>query len=231
MAVTDLERERERAARHSLQFVSDGMVVGLGTGGTAAHAIRMIGALVRDGRRLVGVPTSARTAALARDHGIPLVTPDQVDTIDLTIDGADEVVPTCDAVKGAGGALVRERIVAAASRRVVFIVDSSKLVARLGTGPVPFEVVPFGRSGVARRLAALGFEPALRLTPSGSVFQTENGNHILDARWRPAGELPGDDTLRGIAGVVDHGVFRGVAQLVVVGRGEQVEVLERRSGR
>jgi ribose 5-phosphate isomerase A len=222
--VTDLDRERALAARHSLQYVSDGMVVGLGTGATAAHAVRMIGALVRDGLRLVGVPTSAATAALASEHGIPLVSLDQVEAVDVTIDGADEVAPNGDAVKGAGGALVRERIVAAASRRVVFIVDSSKPVARLGARPVPFEVVPFGQSGVARRLAVLGFEPALRLTPGGSILVTENGNHILDAQWTHVEDLPDDDALRRIAGVVDHGVFRGVAHVVVVGRGDRAEV-------
>jgi ribose 5-phosphate isomerase A len=226
--VTDLDREQERAARYSMRFIDDGMVVGLGTGATAAHAIRMIGARVRDGHRLVGVPTSAGSAALASEHGIRLLTPDQVEAIDVTIDGADEVVPNCDALKGAGGALVRERIVAAASRLVVFIVDSSKPVARLGIRPVPFEVVPFGRSGVARRLAVLGFVPTLRLTRAGEVFLTENGNQILDAQWRHAGEaLPDDDTLRRIAGVVDHGVFRGVAHHVVVGRGDRIEVLSR----
>lgn len=224
--MADLDREKDAAARRSLDFVEDGMVVGLGTGTTARYAIERLGARVRDGWRLQGVPTSETTAALARQHGIPLVTLEEVAGIDVTIDGADEVLATGDAIKGAGGALVREKIVATASRRVVFIVDARKLVPRLGAQPLPVEVVPFGWPVVQRALAAHGFDVTLRRDTSGAPFRSDNGNHILDARLRAGAELPDDATLRAIVGVVDHGLFRALAHHVVVGRGDEVEVID-----
>ena len=222
----DLDTEKAAAARRSLEYVQDGMVLGLGTGSTASLAVTMIGDLVRQGWRLTGVATSTATTTLARQCGIPVVDPAQVQAIDLTIDGADEVLRNGDAVKGAGGALVREKIVASASERVVFIVDSTKLVQRLGGRPIPFEVVPFGASFVQRRLSELGFAVTLRRVASGEVFRSDNGNHLLDALWPGSAELPDDVTLRSIAGVVDHGIFRHLAHHVIVGRSDGVEIID-----
>lgn len=224
--MADPDREKDAAARRSLDFVQDSMVVGLGTGTTARYAIERLGARVRDGWRLRGVPTSDATAALARQHGIPLVTLEEVEAIDVTIDGADEVLATGDAIKGAGGALVREKIVATASRRVVFIGDARKLVPRLGAQPLPVEVVPFGWPVVQRALAAHGFDATLRRDASGAPFRSDNGNHILEARLRAGAALPDDATIRAIVGVVDHGLFRGLADHVIIGRGDQVEVID-----
>lgn len=220
------EREKAAAAQRSLAFVEDGMVVGLGTGSTAAHAIRGLGALVRAGWRLRGVATSEHTATLARSEQIPLVSLEDVAAIDVTIDGADQVLASGDAIKGAGGALVREKIVATVSRRVVFIVDASKLVTRLGGLPLPIEVVPFGAAVVRRRLEALGFDARLRLDHAQQPFRSDNGNVIVDAQLRPGGNLPDDHTLRAIVGVVEHGLFRGLAHHVVIGRGDDVEVID-----
>ncbi|HTU99718.1 MAG TPA: ribose-5-phosphate isomerase RpiA [Luteitalea sp.] len=232
--MNDREREKALAAQAAMQFVADGMVIGLGTGSTAEHAIRLLGGLVRDGLRVSGVPTSERTAALARAEGIPLLLPERGPTIDLTIDGADEVLVNGDAIKGAGGALVREKIVATASRHVVFIVDSSKLVASLGAQPLPVEVVEFGHAFVARQLEDLGFAVTMRASRDGGPYRSENGNPILDARLRSGRALPDDATLRGIAGVVEHGLFRAIARHVVVGRGHTTEIYEKsevRTGR
>ena len=220
------ESEKKAAAQRSLGFVEDGMVVGLGTGSTAAHAIRGLGTLVRAGWRLRGVATSERSAALARDERIPLMSLDDVEAIDVTIDGADEVLANGDAIKGAGGALVREKIVASVSQRVVLVVDSTKLVLQLGAQPLPVEVVPFGAAVVQRRLAALGFDARLRVDERQQPFRSDNGNAILDAHLRPGHPLPDDITLRAIVGVVDHGLFRGLAHHVVIGRGNDVEVID-----
>lgn len=220
------DREKAAAARRSLGFIEDGMVVGLGTGSTAAHAIRGLGALVRAGWRVRGVPTSEHTAALARREQIPLVSLDEVTEVDVTIDGADEVAVNGDAVKGAGGALVREKIVASVSRRVVLIGDSSKLVDRLGGQPLPVEVVPFGAAVVRRRLETLGFDARLRLDQAQQPFRSDNGNLIVDAQLRSGAELPDDHTLRAIIGVVEHGLFCGLAHHVVIGRGDDVEVID-----
>jgi len=224
--VSTRDQEKALAAARSLQFVQDGMTVGLGTGSTAAHAIRELGARVRAGWRLRGVPTSERTAALARAEQIPLVSLDDVAEIHVTIDGADEVLASGDAIKGAGGALVREKIVASVSRRVVFIADASKLVTRLGGHPVPVEVVPFGAAVVQRRLAGLGFDARLRLDASQQPFRSDNGNYIVDARLLAGATLPDDHTLRAIVGVVEHGLFRGFAHHIVIGRGDDVEVID-----
>lgn len=227
MSSPDREREKAAAARRAVQFVEDGMVVGLGTGSTAAYAIAALGALVRSGsHRLRGVPTSEQTAALARAHGIPLVGLDDIDGVDVTIDGADEVLENGDAIKGAGGALVREKIVATASARVVLVVDAGKLVARLGGQPLPVEVVPFGAPVVQRRLAALGLDVTRRHDASGAPFRSDNGNHILDARLRGDATLPDDRALRAIVGVVDHGLFQGLTHHVVVGRGDDAQVID-----
>lgn len=225
--MADYEREKELAARHSLDFVKDGMLLGLGTGSTAAYAVQMIGQRVREGLSVKGVPTSAQTRELAIKEGIPLAEFDGQARIDLTIDGADEVDPRLRLVKGGGGALLREKIVAAASDKVVIIGDSRKPVEVLGAFPLPVEVIPFGWKAVAQRIEALGGRHRLRVNAGGSPVQTDEGNYLLDCSF---GEIPEPETLAdrldGIPGLVEHGLFVGLASLVIIGRGEQTVVLE-----
>lgn len=213
---------QQAAAERAAEFVASGMIVGLGSGRTAGFAIRRIGALLRDGvlRDLLGVPTSAATAALAGQVGIPLAAPDWQGPIDLTIDGADEVDPALDLIKGGGGALLREKIVAQASRREVIVVDQTKLSPRLGTRRVvPVEVLGFGWRSQARYLESLGARVSRRSRPDGELFATDQGNPILDCAFGPIPE-PAElaATLGSRAGIVAHGLFLGlVTDLIVAG--------------
>lgn len=201
--------------------------VGLGSGRAAAAFVRALAAEVGRGLRARGVPTSEATAALARDLGLPLVSLEAA-PLDLTVDGADEVDPALDLIKGYGGALARERVVAAASRRQVILVTADKLVPRLGTrGRLPVEVLPFARPLVERRLEALGCTPRRR-EAGATPFVTDNGNWILDCAIAPL-EAPAalEQAIRRIPGVVDTGLFLGTAERVLVAEGERVRVLTR----
>jgi ribose 5-phosphate isomerase A len=213
-----LRPELERVARRALELASGAAVIGLGSGRAASAFIRALGAEVRAGRRVRGVPTSSRTARLAREMGIPLAELDEA-PVDVTVDGADEVDPRLDLIKGYGGALVRERIVAAASARQVILVGPEKLVPVLGSrGRLPVEVVPFSLPLGLRRLATLAGPPRLRTGPDGRPFVSDNGNYIVDCAVGPIEDparLARD--LRAIPGVVDHGLFLGTADLVLVG--------------
>lgn len=168
------------AAEKAVEYVADGMTVGLGTGSTTAYAIHKLGEMVKQGLKIKAVATSTRSETLAKELGIQLVAFADIDQIDLTIDGADEVDPEWNLIKGGGGALLREKIVAAASRRLIIIVDESKVVQRLGLFPLPVEVVPFGWELTMRKLADLGYNPRLR-TENGKPYVTDNGNYILTA--------------------------------------------------
>lgn len=204
------------------------MVVGLGTGGTAAFAIRRIGQLMRAGRLqgIAGVPTSRSVEALARQQGIPLATLEEHPELDITIDGADEVDPDLDLIKGRGGAMLHEKIVAQASRCEVIVVDEGKLVPRLGgQAPLPVEVVPFGLPVVARALTELGGRPVRRLR-GGQPVLTDEGNLILDCWFGGIEDPQGlDREIRAIPGVVEHGLFLGLTSMVVVGGWEGVRLL------
>ena len=220
--MTAPERHQQAAAERAVEFVASGMIVGLGSGSTAGFAIRRIGALLRAGvlRQLLGVPTSAATEAEARRLGIPIAAPDWQGAIDLTIDGADEVDPALELIKGGGGALLRERIVAQASRREVIVADQTKLSPVLGTRrAVPVEVLAFGWGSQARYLESLGARVSVRSRPDGTPFATDQGNLILDCAFgpipRPA-ELAAE--LGSRAGILEHGLFLGVAtDLIVAG--------------
>jgi ribose 5-phosphate isomerase A len=220
---------KKAAAEWAATLVEDGMVVGLGTGSTASLILEPLAAGIRRGLRIVGIPTSERTAEQARGLGIPLSTLADHARVDLTIDGADEVeIGTLNVIKGRGGALLREKIVASASARLVIVADESKLVDRLGRGAVPVEVVPFGWQAAARRIESLGGSPALRLRPDGGAFVTDGGHYILDCAFGPissAGSL--DRELNGIVGVVEHGLFLGLTDQVGLSRAGGVEVLVR----
>ena len=214
--------------QRALEYVHDGALVGLGSGRAATAFVRSLGARVRAGLRVRGVPTSEGTAAIAREVGIPLLTLDDVEQLDLTVDGADEVDPHLNLIKGYGAALVREKIVAASSRRLVILVGDEKIVPVLGArGILPVEVVPFGEALCRRRLRQLGLESQPRMK-DGAVLTTDNGNHILDCRVSAiADPAKLDRDILQIPGVLGTGIFAGMADVVLVERGDAVEVRER----
>jgi ribose 5-phosphate isomerase A len=210
---------KQAAARHAVTFVQDGMIVGLGTGSTAFYALEALAQRVREGLKIQGVPTSLRTEALARGFGIPLLKDyPSFDRVDLTIDGADEVDPSFCAIKGGGGALTREKIIAAASERMVVMVDESKVVAKLGKFPLAVEVLQMGWRVAVRRLEDLGCQAALRRQDDGQPFLTDNGHYIVDCKF---GEISAPQELEReincIPGVVENGLFVGLVDAVVVG--------------
>jgi ribose 5-phosphate isomerase A len=225
--MSNLRPIAERAA----ELIPEGSVVGLGTGAAASLFIRALGERVRQGLVVRGVPTSQASADLARQLGIPIVDLSDVEAIDVDVDGADEVDPQCDLIKGLGGALVREKIVAAASRHVVILVGAEKLVPMLGShGVLPVEVVPFGVPLCQMRLAEIGCDPHLR-TSDGAPFVTDNGNQIIDCRIKPLVDPAHlESQIREIPGVVASGIFLGMAQTVLVQRGDIVETLCRPPG-
>lgn len=234
-----LDELKHEAALRALDDVRDGMTIGLGTGSTAAHFIRGLGERVAAGLRVRGVPTSTDTEAMARRLGIPLTTLDDVDRLDLTIDGADEIqLATFYTVKGRGGALVREKLVARATACEVLAIDETKVVTRLGErAHVPVEVVRFGWRQTRAALVALGAEPELRPAPpsnSGPArpdpgpFVTDNGNYILDCRFAAIDDPPAlERAIKGIIGVVESGLFIGLVHRVVIATESGVQVLNR----
>ncbi|MGH7193875.1 MAG: ribose-5-phosphate isomerase RpiA, partial [Candidatus Saccharimonadales bacterium] len=207
-----MSRDLQAIAQRVVELIPNDSVVGLGTGHAAAAFIHALGQKVAGGFRVRGIPTSQASAELAQSLGIALTTFDQVESIDVDVDGADEVDPRGNLIKGYGGALVREKIVAEASRRVVILVGDEKLVPQLGShGILPVEVAPFALQTCSRRLAGLGFAPEARRR-DGRLFVTDNGNHILDCRIQP---LPRPEeterAIRDIPGVVGTGLFLGMA--------------------
>jgi ribose 5-phosphate isomerase A len=216
----EVSQLRQRAAEAAVEFVETGMVVGLGHGSTAAFAVRRIARLLREGQlaKVLGVACSRDVEQQARQLGIPLTTLDRHPVVDLTIDGADEVDPRLDLIKGGGGALLREKIVAQASRREIIVVDESKLSPTLGKHwPVPVEVVPFAWLALVAYLESLGARPVLRLKIDETPFKTDQGNLILDCHFGPIKD-PGAlaARLNERAGIVEHGLFIGLATDVIV---------------
>jgi ribose 5-phosphate isomerase A len=229
-ADTDRDALKRAAAEAAVELVQDGMVVGLGTGSTAAFAVDALARRHRQGLRVVGIPTSERTAAQAKAAGLPLSSFAEHRQIDLTIDGADEVERgTLNLIKGLGGALLREKIVASASRQLAIIVDGAKLVDRLGTqAPVPVEVVAFGLEVARSALEVFAVEARPRLSPAGDLFVTDGGNRILDCRFAGPIADPArlEDRIRRIVGVVESGLFIGRADPVFVADGQGVHRLQ-----
>lgn len=226
--IDDLKRQ---AAEKAVELVESGMVVGLGTGSTAVHAVNAIGQMLQNGRLhdIVAIPTSEVTAHHAARWNIPLVTLDDYSRIDVTIDGADEVAPNLDVMKGLGGALLREKIVATVSERLIIVADDSKRVTRLGTkAPVPIEVIPFAKGPVTVFLESLGGRPVLRQR-EGETFRTDEQNIIIDCYFDDGFHDPAAlaQTLINRPGIVEHGLFLGMATQVILAGQDGVEVVTR----
>ncbi len=217
------ERDKQAAARAAVELIEPGSIVGLGSGSTATWVIRFLAERVRDGLKIIGIPTSQKTQQLAEQLRIPLSTLDENPQIDIDIDGADEIDPQLNLIKGGGGALLREKIIASASRRFVVVADSAKQVTRLGKFPLPVEVIPFAQSLLASRIAGLGAQVSLRRYAYGKPYLTDEGHHILDCNF---GEIADpavlSGKLRAIPGVVEHGLFVGMAELALVGKDGEV---------
>jgi ribose 5-phosphate isomerase A len=227
------ELKRQAAAR-ALEAVRDGMKLGLGTGSTAKHFVELLGEKVRAGMKVIGVPTSEATRADAMRCGIALTTLDDIDRLDLTVDGADEIDPKLDLIKGGGGALLREKIVAAASDRMIVIADDTKWVSALGRFPLPVEVIPFGLAATRRAMAeafakcGVSGQMVVRKGTDGHVFVTDGGHWIVDAhlgRIQDASRLA--TSLSAIPGVVEHGLFVGLASTAILAGGQGIRVIER----
>jgi ribose 5-phosphate isomerase A len=229
-----VDAQKRAAAARAVEFVRSGMRLGLGTGSTARPFVEMIGEKVRAGLQIVAVPTSEATRELAAQVGIPLTTLDETPELDLTVDGADEIDPALTLIKGGGGALLREKIVASASERMIVIADESKWVPILGRFPLPIEVNPFGlaatRRAIERAIAAVGLDGPLllRLGKDGHAFVTDGGHLILDAAL---GRIPNPqalaDRLVDVAGVVEHGLFVGIAQTAILAGPGGARIVER----
>jgi ribose 5-phosphate isomerase A len=227
----ELDRLKAAAAAVAAALAEDGMIVGLGSGSTAALAVSILGRRVSDGLRIIGIPTSEQTDREARRLGIPRSTLAEHDHIDITIDGADQVeVGRLSLLKGRGGALLREKIIASASEQLIIVIDETKLVDRLGVqGAVAVEVVPFAWQAAARKLQSLGASLARRTTREGQPFITDGGHYILDCAF---GAIDDPEHLQrqldGTIGVVEHGLFLGMASRVIVGGSQGVQVLQGR---
>ena len=220
----DVEAQKRAAAEAAVALVKEGSIVGLGTGSTAKYAILKLGDMAQDGFEVRGVPTSIATANLAKEHGIPLTSLEEFPEIDLTIDGADEVDPHLDMIKGMGGALFREKLVAAASKKVAIAVDASKLVKKLGSRvPVPVEVHPFGWKVSKARLEALGGVPELRVA-GGATVRTDNDNYLLDTRFKAIRDPATlEREINNVPGVLENGLFVRLASVVFVADAKGVQ--------
>jgi ribose 5-phosphate isomerase A len=216
---------KQQAGERAVSFVEDGMVVGLGTGSTAYYAIRKLGEMVRQGLFIKGVCTSDKTRDLAREVGIPVLLADDAECIDLTIDGADEVDPEGQGIKGGGGALLFEKIVASNSRQNIWVVEKRKLVTQLGAFPLPVEIVPFGYRNLLRKMDEMNWNPVLRMEGS-KIFQTDGHHYIVDLQL---GSIPDprqlDATLKHLPGVVEHGLFLDTVNKVVAAGPDQVDII------
>ena len=222
------DAEKEVAARASLKYVHDDQIVGLGTGSTATIAIRLLGERVRAGLKIRGIPTSIASRDLATQLGIPLTTFEEVQQIDVTIDGADEFDPALNLIKGGGGAMLREKIVASASKQLVIVTDSSKQVPMLGKFPLPVEIIGFAEPLIVKRITDLGAKVVRRQDASGNPYMTDEGHHILDCHF---GQISDPRmlacTLSEMPGVVEHGLFVGMASVVLMALAGQVKEFRR----
>jgi ribose 5-phosphate isomerase A len=222
------DHAKELAAQKALEFISDGMIVGLGSGSTSTHFIKLLGARVKEGLKIRGIASSNSSEQLAKSLSIPIIDFHQTSEIDVTVDGADEIAPGLALIKGGGGALLREKIVASASKKFVVVADSSKIVKHLGKFPLPIEVIPMAAPLVASKLSALKIRPAVRHHPDGSEYITDEGNLILDCA---CGEILDPQALavsiRAMVGVVEHGLFLNMADLAIVSSEREIQLLKK----
>lgn len=219
--------EKKRlAGEKATEYIKDGMILGLGTGSTAYHMIKRVGELVQNGMKLKAVATSKSTERLAIELHIPLVQIDEIDKIDLCIDGVDEIDRHFNAIKGGGGALFREKIVANLADEVIWIMDDSKLVDSIGAFPLPIEVLPYGYTQIIRKLKEYSFNPIIRMK-EGNVFITDNGNYIVDLHiGNPMNINAVRDKINGITGVLETGLFVNMCKRIVVGTESGTKVIE-----
>ena len=220
--------EKQLAGERAAEFVEDGMIIGLGTGSTVYYTIQKIGEMVKQGLKISGVPTSTSTTELAKSLGIPMLSINDVDSIDLTIDGSDEVDPQLNGIKGGGGALLFEKVVAFASRKVIWVVGSNKMVQTLGKFPLPVEVTQFGYKHVYKKLNKHGMNPVLR-TVQENIFTTDSNNYILDLHLEKINN-PKELAiwLNTIPGVVENGLFIDMADTVIVAKDNSLEIINRK---
>ncbi len=222
----DLEQEKRLAAAKGVEFIEDGMRVGLGSGSTASYFVGLLGERVRNGLRIQAIPTSLRTQSQARKAGIPLTSFAEIRCLDVTIDGADEIDGELNLIKGGGGALLWEKIVASATEHLVIIGDSRKRVSRLGAFPLPVEVVRFGWQLTAGRMENFGCRVGLRTQSGGEPFLTMENNYILDCRFESIEDPSALATeLDHVPGVVEHGLFIGLAKTALLAHGDQVQTI------
>lgn len=217
------DAEKELAARAALEYIHDGQVVGLGSGSTSTFAIHLIGERVRQGLKIRGIPTSIASRDLANQLGIPLTTFDEVQEIDVTIDGADEFDPRLNLIKGGGGAMLREKIVASATKQLVIVTDSSKQVELLGKFPLPLEVIGFAEPLVAKKVSGLGARVIRRQDSSGNLYLTDEGHHIFDCHFERISDPPTlARILSDMPGIVEHGLFIAMAGVVLMAKDGKV---------
>ncbi|MEK3735856.1 ribose-5-phosphate isomerase RpiA [Paenibacillus sp. FSL F4-0122] len=222
---------KQLAAEKAVEFVKDGMKIGLGTGSTAYWAINRLGERVSEGLKITAVATSRASEEQARELGIPIVAFGDIDSLDLTIDGADELDSNLQLIKGGGGALLREKIVASNSTRMIVIADESKVVNTLGKFPLPVEIVPFAWEWTVAELAKLGCNPELRRSGE-ELYKTDNGNYIADCRFEAIESAPKLAlAIQSIPGVVEHGLFIEIAAMAIVGKKDgSIEIIEVKPG-
>ena len=215
-----LASAKETAARAAVSLIESKMIVGLGTGSTAYYFIELLGKRIKEeGLDIQTIATSKQSEACAKKNQIPLLAPQDVKEIDLTVDGADEVDPQKRLIKGAGGALLREKIIASASRKMVVVVDPSKLVQQLGKCPLPVEIIPFGYQTTLKQMGKLGYRAVLRTDNTGGPYTTDNGNYISDIHFEKVRTSPEEDHAKilSIPGAVETGFFFGLADQIIIG--------------
>lgn len=227
-AVNIQEQKKKLAGEKAVEFIKDGATIGLGSGSTVYWMLKKLGERIKEGLKIKGVPSSVRTEKWAKEFGIPLTNFNEVNTFDIAIDGADEVDKNFQLLKGGGGSLVREKIVAQAAKQLIIIIDDSKIVSHLGKFPLPVEVLSFGWEKTARSLDRFGCEPKLRVRDN-QVFVSDNHNFILDCHYNYPIKKPEDlhKQMKALVGVVETGLFTNMADIVIVGKDEGVDVLRR----
>jgi ribose 5-phosphate isomerase A len=224
--LSPIDVQKKSVGEKTVEYIQDGMTIGLGSGSTVYWMLKKLGELVKEGLNVRGVPSSVKTAGLAKEFGIPLVYFSEVTQLDLAIDGADEVDPNFNLIKGGGGSLLREKIVDHAAKQLIIVVDEKKLVPTLGNFPLPVEVVPFGWENTSREIAKLQCAPRVRME-NGQRFVTDNGNYILDCQFASI-QNPIDlhKQLKLTLGVVETGLFINMADKIIVGEEKGIRVLD-----